>query len=132
MLSVSSIPYRGALFLSMRMDIRTVRRNNLKTLREQAGSVRALADKVETDPNYISQLLGRSSKANVGYDLARRAEQAFNKPEGWMDQPHPQKTEVDLDIEEIEQLARKLNPTTRNAVKAFMRSLSSPPPSITN
>lgn len=123
MLSVFSIPYRRALFLSKSMDVRELRRNNLLLLKSQQETLRAIADLVDTDPNYFSQILSPKSKAFMGHALARRIERALGKPEGWMDQDHTPPSELELDLKEIEQLARRLSPDTRTAVKAFMRSM---------
>lgn len=70
------------------MDIKEIRRENLKALLAECyGSQKALADKVGTAPAYISQILAENGKRNVGDELARKAEAAFNRPRGWMDTP---------------------------------------------
>ncbi|MCU0806571.1 MAG: hypothetical protein MUC53_01060 [Candidatus Contendobacter sp.] len=121
MLSFSSIPQSGALYLSKRMDIREIRRQNLALLRQQEGSIRALADRVETDPNYLSQILGFAGKHRMGHAMARRFERAFGKPEGWMDQQHNEKE--DGELMEIARMIKLLPVQQRNSVKSLVRSM---------
>lgn len=127
MLSVLSIPYRGALFLSGCMDIRAIRRQNLSLLRQQAGSVRAIADRVDTDANYLSQLLSENGKHFMGHTMARRLELAFNKPVGWMDQQHSEEESVERDLRDISELARKMNAEQRKNLKNLMDSIVGKP-----
>ena len=122
MLSVLSIPYHLALSLSKVMDIREVRRQNLELLREQEGSVRALADRADTDPNYLSQILGGHGKHHMGHSMARRFEVAFSKPQGWMDIPHDD-SEPDDEAIEIASLIKMLPPPQRDSIKSLIRSL---------
>jgi hypothetical protein len=70
------------------MDVRKTRRNNLAALLATRGARKALAEAVDSDPAYLSQLLSPRIKADMGHDLARRIERALGKPPGWMDQPH--------------------------------------------
>lgn len=74
--------------LDARMDIRTIRRENLAALVRSRGGNKALADAINTDPAYISQLLSTRTRADMGHSLARRIETALDLPFGWMDQPH--------------------------------------------
>ena len=57
---------------------------------EEAGSASELARMINSDPNYISQIVSTKGERNVGHSLARRLEKACSKPHGWMDQPHGQ------------------------------------------
>lgn len=121
MLSVLSIPYSNSLFLANYMDIREIRRENLATLRHEKGTLRALADLIETDPNYLSQLLSSKRKQHVGHVLARRLEIAMHKPEGWMDQPHWDQGDVERDATEIALLIRGWPPEQRASLKEFIK-----------
>lgn len=123
MLSFFSIPNRAALDLAKGMDIREIRRKNLLLLREEMGSVRAIADKVDTDPNYISQLLGGKGKSFMGYSMARRLEKACLKDVGWMDQSHDEAEDVDDDIKDISALARGMNRAQRKNLKSLIKSI---------
>lgn len=69
------------------MDRYRYRRQWLRKLKDDAGSVSALAEKIGTDPNYLSSLLGPSSKRNIGDDIIHRTEDAFKFPRGTMDLP---------------------------------------------
>lgn len=86
-LCITSIPLRKEKRLNNRMDRYKNRRRWLKELKEQEGSVAALATKIETDPNYLSSLLGPSSKRNVGDEIAMRAEDVYKLPRGALDLP---------------------------------------------
>jgi hypothetical protein len=68
------------------MDAKTNRRNNLRVLCEQFGGQAEVAKRVKTDAAYLSQCLTNWQGRGVGTSLARRIEQAFGKPLGWMDQ----------------------------------------------
>ncbi|VEL96976.1 hypothetical protein ALT761_01975 [Alteromonas sp. 76-1] len=67
------------------MDVKEVRRLNLEYLIAAVGSIKALADAVYTDPNYISQIKNGNSGKKMGDKFARKLESAFSKPIGWMD-----------------------------------------------
>lgn len=69
------------------MNKHECRKQWLRALRAKEGTVAALAEKLGTDPNYISSLLGPSSDRDVGDDLAKRVEEAYNLPRGAVDLP---------------------------------------------
>lgn len=68
------------------MDISDVRRARMRELKrtECSGSQKELAEKLDTDAPYMSTLIGKKPTRNIGSDLARRAEEVFGKPKGWM------------------------------------------------
>lgn len=71
------------------MDIKKIREANLRQLiAESGGKIGDFADIVETDRNYISQILSEKHSASVGHSLARRIEKKFHRPNGWMDSQH--------------------------------------------
>lgn len=72
--------------LGLLRRIYVLRRERLELLIKSAGSQRALAERVEKDPNYISRAVskGRNRKL-IGEEFARELEFAFDKPLGWMD-----------------------------------------------
>jgi len=70
------------------MDIKQIRLSNLKTAIDIAGGASVLADKADTNPSYLSQILSTKHPATVGGNLARKIEKAINKEEGWMDTDH--------------------------------------------
>ena len=71
------------------MHSKQIREENLRGLVVLAGSQTAVAKKADTDPAYLSQILGDKAKRYIGDALARRLERAFDKPEGWMDHINP-------------------------------------------
>jgi transcriptional regulator with XRE-family HTH domain len=66
------------------MTDRDVRRRRLNDLVSEFGSQQALADRLEVEQNYISQLL-RGKKA-FGEKTARKIEIRTGKPPGWLDE----------------------------------------------
>jgi len=75
------------------MTAEEIRLKNLKALVEEHGSIVAVANRAETAPAYISQILNRvksrtGKERDVGADLARKLEDGFGKPRGWMDTDH--------------------------------------------
>lgn len=87
-LSDASISFRANPRLDGAMDVRHTRRANLALLVERFHGNKPLAEAVDTDPAYISQMLSSRTKANMGHNFARRVEAALGLPDGWMDQPH--------------------------------------------
>lgn len=73
-------------------DVYDQRFNNLKWLIKIHGSQRQLADLVETNPSYISQIISKvqanGRDRTVGNDFARKIEEKLELPHGWMDSPH--------------------------------------------
>lgn len=70
------------------MDAKQIRRENLAALIRKEGKAITVAEKAGTAPAYLSQILSTKTKAQVGDDLARRLEVAYQLPHGWMDTPH--------------------------------------------
>lgn len=79
------------------MEVKEIRRRNLAELVEQHGR-NALATKVGTDPNYLSQIISQRTSAQCGDQLARRIEVALNKPRGWMDTDHEEQENLEQSI----------------------------------
>lgn len=68
-----------------------IRRQNLAALVAQEGSQVAVAAKLGKDKNQIYQWLltpGTEGARNVGPRSARQIEQAFGRPDGWLDHEH--------------------------------------------
>lgn len=74
----------------MEHDITSLRRQKLSQIIQQEGSQAAVAHKLDTDPSYLSQIMSKKGRRNVGEALARRIEERFNKQPGWMDNPEEQ------------------------------------------
>jgi hypothetical protein len=71
-----------------------IRRQNLEDLIKELGSAAALAERIGTAPQYISQILHATPDTKTGRGrtlgtvLARRIEKQLSKEDGWMDQAH--------------------------------------------
>lgn len=75
------------------MENKEIRRQNVLQLIEQCnGSVKEFADKAGMQPAQASHL--KTGFRNVGDNLARRIERAFNKEVGWMDKEPTTATET--------------------------------------
>jgi phage repressor protein C with HTH and peptisase S24 domain len=69
------------------MDSKTIRKFNLLRLKKQVGTWPQVAEPAQTNWRYLSQIASNKISANLGDELARRLEEAHNKPHGWMDMP---------------------------------------------
>ncbi|MEN7429671.1 hypothetical protein VA599_02870 [Chromobacterium sp. TRC.1.1.SA] len=114
------------------MDISEIRRQNvLKLIEECDDSVKAFADKVGIQPGQASHL--KTGFRNVGPNMAKRIEQAFDKESGWISRDHSQDEkviaatipEVILLINEIELAlnARTLSLDTVKHLRSLVRSM---------
>lgn len=108
-----------------RMDSKQIRKIRLKQLiaREKGagGSQASLARKVETDPAYLSQILGKEER-DVGDDLARRLETACGLPRGWMDTFGEWGKEVTSEAMELALLIDDLPEAQKSALKATVEA----------
>lgn len=87
-LSNASISRRANFGFHAGMEISEIRRANLRTLvREHMGQAK-LAEKIDTDPAYISQLLSTRTRADMGNRFARKVEKLLRLSHGWMDHAH--------------------------------------------
>ena len=68
-------------------DISDIRRENLRLLEKEAGGRKYLAEKMDVAYSQITNVLSPNPSRNVGPNMAREAEKAMGKPEGWLDQP---------------------------------------------
>lgn len=65
-----------------------IRRENARWLSTQCGGPTQFADKLELSQSRVSQLIGQNPIKNIGSATARKMEEAFGKPMGWLDTPH--------------------------------------------
>ena len=65
-----------------------ISRANARYLAEAVGGYSKFAEKVGLSDSQVSQILGKNPIRNIGVKTARRIEEAFDKPIGWIDQPH--------------------------------------------
>jgi len=70
------------------MDIKEIRLANLAVATKKAGNQAKLADMINVQSSYFSQIKNPTHKTNMGSDVARRIEESLNLPHGWMDQTH--------------------------------------------
>jgi SOS-response transcriptional repressor LexA len=71
------------------MENKEVRRANMLLLVKEIGSLKALGDKTDTPPAYLSQIKNRANQRGMGDEIARRIERKLGKPSGWMDNLQP-------------------------------------------
>lgn len=75
-------------------DINTIRRENLHTLLQEAGTQERLGELCDVSHIYLNQIIKMrldpttGKIRNVGNKLARKLEQGMSRPEGWMDTEH--------------------------------------------
>ena len=74
----------------------SIRLENFRELIKKAGGPAEAARKLDMDDSQLSQIGGKHPTRNIGTSLARRIEQAFRKPEGWLDMPHAQLAALQL------------------------------------
>jgi hypothetical protein len=67
---------------------RDIRLRNARHLVSQAGGMSAFADRLGTTRQYVFKIVGAQEPAPIGSQTARRIEQAFELPEGWLDVMH--------------------------------------------
>ncbi|MDF1583630.1 MAG: LysR family transcriptional regulator [Methyloprofundus sp.] len=72
------------------MNISQIRYKNAQYLAELAGGISAVAEKLGKAQPQVSHLLAENPVKNIGNKIARQFEEAFNKPEGWLDNLHPE------------------------------------------
>lgn len=65
-----------------------IRKKNLRRLAEEMGGQTILAEMIGVDDSYLSQIIGKRPIKNIGSKIARQAEEACRKPNGWLDIDH--------------------------------------------
>lgn len=65
-----------------------IRRENARNLADQAGGQVEFGRALNMVPSQVSQIIGKTPVKNIGNSIAKRIEQAFNKPDGWLDVQH--------------------------------------------
>lgn len=69
-------------------SIHEIRRKNARLLAESVGGVVAFSDKINKLQSQVSSFIGVRPTKNIGEKVAKQIEQAFNKPNGWLDKDH--------------------------------------------
>lgn len=67
-----------------RVGIKETRRQRLRELVDEFGSLKAISDRTGLNPDWLSQI---KMGSGMGHKTARRLEDGCGKPEGWMDTP---------------------------------------------
>src|SRR5258708_7589976 len=67
------------------MNVKEIRRNNLRMLARSVGGVTSLAERLSRSQSQISHLIGTNPVKNIGDKLAAEVERVFEKPIGWLD-----------------------------------------------
>lgn len=70
------------------MNVKMIRRQNLRALARSVGGVTSLAERLGKSQSQISHVIGTHPTKNIGDKLAATIEKAFDKPVGWLDQKH--------------------------------------------
>ncbi len=70
------------------MNVKDIRRKNLRTLSRSVGGVTQLANRLEKSQSQISHLIGTHPVKNIGDKFAAHVERVFNKVNGWLDHEH--------------------------------------------
>lgn len=78
------------------MDSKTIRYNNARDLVAKAGGVSAFAERLGKGQSQTSQFAGENPIKGIGGKIAREIEEAFDKPKGWLDVPHPKADDLPL------------------------------------
>jgi plasmid maintenance system antidote protein VapI len=73
---------------SMTMTIEEIRRENAKWLANKCGGAVAFAELLDVTEARVSHLIGKNPVKNIGTRTARKIENVFDKPKGWLDTPN--------------------------------------------
>lgn len=74
------------------MTIEHTRRRNAQTLAAQVGGVTPFAMKLGLSRQYGYRIVGQRADKGIGHSVARRIEEVFAMPHGWLDQDHAAKS----------------------------------------
>lgn len=75
-----------------------IRRENARALADLAGGQVEFGRALNMVPSQVSQIIGKTPIKNIGNSIAKRIEQAFEKPTGWLDVRHA----MDQDDEHVD------------------------------
>jgi SOS-response transcriptional repressor LexA len=78
------------------MNIKTIRRQNLRALARTLGGITALAKRLDKRQSQLSHVIGVNPCKNIGDKLAADIERIFAKPNGWLDQLYTDNSEDSL------------------------------------
>lgn len=93
------------------MDVHAIRKRKVAELIAAEGSKKAFALRIESDPNYFSQIYGPSGTRNIGDAMARKIEMVYKLPRGYLDQGEPG---------DLEEIIASLSAESKRAVADFL------------
>lgn len=70
------------------MNVKDIRRKNLRALARSVGGVTKLSERLEKSQSQISHLISANPIKNIGDKFAAHVERVFEKPNGWLDHDH--------------------------------------------
>lgn len=73
-----------------------IRRENARSLADSVGGQTEFGRALNMVPSQVNQLIGKTPVKNIGNSIAKRIEQAFNKPDGWLDASHREADDTGL------------------------------------
>lgn len=76
------------------MNIKEIRRNNLRALAKELGGLCKLAGRLGRSPSYLSHLIKQNPIKNIGDKFSADIEKIFDKPAGWMDRLHDESEDI--------------------------------------
>lgn len=82
------------------MDSKNIRYKNARYLVHSVGGVSAFAEKLGKQQSQASAIAGENPARGIGPKIAREIEAKFGKPKGWLDIPHQDMWEGNLNVEE--------------------------------
>jgi len=99
-----------------------VRRENARALAAKIGGPAEFARKTEMSDSQVSQIIGKTPKKNIGNIIAKRIEDAFGLPCGWLDNSQLELSEDEL---HLIRLYRGVKTSGKNMVLANAESVYS-------
>lgn len=79
------------------MTIIDTRRTNAMKLAAQVGGQQKFADRMDMSRQQASHLIGKTRTKGIGHAMARRIEQVFEVPIGWLDIDHSKPSQAGAD-----------------------------------
>lgn len=70
------------------MNVKDIRRENMRSLAKQVGGITKLAGMLGKSQSQISHVIGVRPIKAIGDRVASEVEKLFSKPSGWLDMPH--------------------------------------------
>jgi hypothetical protein len=81
-----------------------VRRENARLLATKVGGDAKFAEMMDMDASQVSHIIGKTPVKNIGNIIARRIEDKFALPRGWLDTPHFEEGKKPFEVVESERI----------------------------